>query len=180
MPQLFCKDIGPAAVVFDYGDKGSGTVYENLELICTLGTTSLKIEDQTADVYEEAYGDAPVDSVFKGSVAILEVPLTRESLTNLNKLFPVMSSLTGDVLTWKSPVGQAMRENAVAIVIKPIVNNVVSTVDGEWILIYLAHPIKTWDIGFDREGQRMLVVQFKIFPKQAGEAGDLFQLGVDE
>lgn len=177
MPQLPMLDISPGAFIVDYG-VGSG--FANLEIQPTLGRSAVRADDQIADIFEEGYGDAPVDAVFKGLVAEIEIPMTRWAIATMADLFPVATTLTGDVLVVKSLVGQAMRENAVAVCIKPLVNNVVSTVDGQWLLFYLCHPVKSWDIGYDREGQRVTTVRFKVFPKMTSNAGDLFQIGVNQ
>lgn len=177
MPQLPMLDISPGAFIVDYG-VGSG--FTNLEIQPTLGRSAVRADDQVADIFEEGYGDAPVDAVFKGLVAEIEIPMTRWALATMNSLFPNATTLTGDVLVVKSLVGHAMRENAVAVCVKPLVNNVISTNDAQWLLFYLCHPVKSWDIGYDRESQRVTTVRFKVFPKQTGNAGDLFQIGVLE
>jgi len=72
-----------------------------------------------------------------------------------------------------------MFANAKQIVLKPLCDNVPTTTKSEWILIYYCHPYREFDLGFDRDGQRMHMVKFKVFPNStsAGE-GKFYQVGV--
>lgn len=171
MPKLPMGDIGPCEVVWDYG----GTP---VNLSPFLGRVSLTGEDSVAKVFEETYGDAAVDGVFSGSVLALTIPMTRSTLDQLEKALPG-TSLNGSVLTLSNLCGGAMYENAKAIVIKPIVNRVPSTNHATWSHIYKAHPMRAFELGYDRSGQRTFVVKFMVFPSlESGQEGEFGTLGV--
>ena len=169
-------DVSPGAIVLDYGASG----YENLIVRPTLGTITLNIEDQVVDVYEEEFGDAPVDTVEKGSIVGLEVPFTRLDLQTLSDIYDTKTELqSADVLIFKSQVGYNYFPNARNCVIRPIINNVLSTDPSQWVLLYHVHPFNAWSLGWDRDNQRVMMVNFKIYPKQTGaNIGHLFQIGV--
>jgi hypothetical protein len=173
MPKLPIGDIGPAMAVWDYDEAGE------TELGATLGTTELKTEDSVSEVFEEAYGDAPVDGVFAGTKNELTIPFTRQTLDNLEKVLPG-SVLTGDGLVISNKCGSDMYASAVALCLKPIKDLVVSTDEKEWVLFYKVYPYKAYSIGFDRSGQRVFVVKFKVFPNQeSGFEGEFYSIGVD-
>ena len=50
-----------------------------------------------------------------------------------------------------------------------------------WTLFFKCHPWRDFELGFDRNGQRVHMVKFKIFPNQdTGYEGDYMQEGVCE
>lgn len=179
MPKAPYGDVGPVDIIFDYGGGSEMTIRP------IHGTVSFSHEETIADVHEEAYGDAPVDGVFAGAVTELEVPMTRTQWDTLDTLLEATSLDAGaaggggDIIYFSNAVGQAMYENAVQLLIRPIVNNVPSTNRDEWILIYKVHAYKAWAIEFEHTTQRVIVANFKIFPSQeSGDVGKWFQFGV--
>jgi len=169
-------DISPGAVILDYGASG----HDNLIIRPTLGTITLNIEDQTAPVHEEEFGDHEVDTVEKGSIVSLEVPFTRLDLQTLNSIYNTKTTLqSADVLIFKMQVGYNYFPNARNCVIRPIINNQLSTDPSQWVLLYHVHPFNAWSLGWDRENQRVMMVNFKVYAKQTGlNIGHLFQIGV--
>lgn len=176
MPKLPIGDIGTVEIIYDYGyDSGLA----NHRLSPFLGQVKFRMTDSIADVQEEAYGDAPVDGVFKGSVCELEVPMTRSTLDQLATVLPGVAKGT-DQLVFTSKCGSSMYDSAVALLLKPIRDNVVSTDDAEWILIYKCHAYRSIELPFDRGTQRIHLVKFKVFPNQdSGYEGQYFQEGID-
>ena len=171
MPRLPIGDIGPCEVVWDFGGQNE------LNLSPFLGKVKLKDDDAVAKVYEEAYGDAPVDAVFSGSVMDLEVPMTRSTLAQIEAMNPG-SSLVGNVLTIRNKCGQAMYPSAKAICIKPMVNGVASTDVKEWTVLFKCAPYAAWEIGFDRKDQRVMLCKFMVFPSlESGEEGQYGTIG---
>jgi len=164
MPKLPIGDIGPCVVIWDYdGDP--------LHLGPYLGTISLRMTDSVSDVQEEGYGDAPVDGVFAGTVVELDIPMARNTLTQLENTigYVGMGSLGGvgnKVLTLKNMAGCDMYANAKQIVIAPICNNVPNPDPSTWTLLYKCHPYREFELTWDRSGQRIHMVKFKIFPNQ--------------
>lgn len=173
MPQLPFKDKGPVQITWDYG--GS-----NLVINPVLGTVSFRTTDGVSDVQEEGYGDAPVDAVFTGTVVELDVPMTRSDMDTLIALLEgVESGAQPDFAIFSNKAGCDMYENAKQIVIKPLCDNAPDSDSGTWILIYKCHPYRDFDLGFDREGQRIHMVKFKVFVNQdSGYEGKLYQVGV--
>jgi hypothetical protein len=171
MPKLPIGDIGPCEVVWDYG----GTA---VKLSPFLGKVELTMKDSISKVFEEGYGDAPVDGVFAGSVMELTIPMTRSTLAQLEKVLPG-SSLAAAVLTLKNKCGSDMYANAKQVCIKPMKDGIVSATKTEWTLIYKAHPYKEFAIPYSRSEQRVFAVKFLVFPSlESGEEGEYGQVGV--
>lgn len=170
MPMLPFGDKGPVELTWAYGESG--------ELIITpyFGKISLKMTDGTSPVEEEAQGDAPVDAVFTGTKTELEVPMARSTLDQLAAM--LHGTLAGDVLTLFNKSGCPMYENAMPILIKPMCDNAPDPDHATWILIYKAYPYRAFDLGFDRDSQRVVMVKFMIFPSQeSGEEGKIMRFG---
>jgi hypothetical protein len=170
MPKLPMGDIGPCEVVWDHG----GTP---VRLSPFLGTVELTMNDTVNKVFEESYGDAPVDAVFGGSVMELTIPMARSTLAQLEKALPG-SVLTGSVLVFKNKCGSDMYADSKQVCIKPMKDGKVSTVITEWTLLYHCHPYKSFTIQYDRSAQRVIVVKFMVFPSvESGEEGEYGQAG---
>ncbi len=172
MPKLPMGDIGPCVVIWNYLniDEVDGAAF------CLgpyLGTISLRMTDSVSDVQEEGYGDAPVDAVFAGSVVELDIPMARSKLTQLARMIgdyhePILHGLStsGKVLTLKNMAGCDMYQYARQIVIAPICNNVPNSDPNTWTLLYKCHPYRDFELTWDRSGQRVHMVKFKVFPNQ--------------
>ena len=174
MPQLPFKDKGPAQVIWDY----DGTP---LVLNPTLGTSALRLTDSVSDVQEEEWGETPIDAVFMGTVCELDIPMARSTMLQLETLLANAGvvNFAADETKFKVKAGCAMYPNAEDIVMKPLCDNVPSVTSSEWILIYKCHPYREFDLGFDRDGRRMHMVKFKVFPNMAsGYEGELYQVGM--
>ena len=172
MPKLPMGDIGPCVVIWNYLNTGE----EDGAALCLgpyLGTVSLRMTDSVSDVQEEGYGDAPVDAVFAGTVVELDIPMARSTLTQLARMIgnyhePVLHGLSasGKVLTLKNMAGCDMYQYAKQIVIAPICNNVPNPDPNTWTLLYKCHPYRDFELTWDRSGQRVHMVKFKVFPNQ--------------
>ena len=174
MPQLPFKDKGPAQVIWDY----DGTP---LVLNPTLGSSALRLTDSVSDVQEEEWGETPIDAVFMGTVCELDVPMARSTMLQLETLLANAGvvNFAANETKFKVKAGCAMYPNAKDIVMKPLCDNVPSGDSSEWIHIYKCHPYREFDLGFDRDGQRMHMVKFKVFPNMtSGYAGELYQVGM--
>ena len=177
MPQLPFKDKGPVQVTWDYDASGLGPLVLNP----TLGSQYLRLTDSTSDVFEEEWGDTPVDSVFMGTVCEIEIPMARSTMLQLETLLAnagVINFAVGQT-KFKAKAGCAMYPNAEDIVFKPLCDNVPSVTKTEWIQVYKCHPFREFELGFDRDTQRMHLVKFKVFPNMtSGFAGELYQVGM--
>jgi len=175
MPKLPMGDIGPCVVIWDY-DSGNDYCLGRY-----LGTTALRFTDSVSDVQEEGFGDAPVDAVFAGSVVEFELPMARNTLSELANAigYGSMGSLAGQVLTFYNMAGCDMYELAKQLLIAPICNNVPDSDPASWTLIFKAHPWRDFELGWDRSGQRVHMCKFKVFPNtDSGYCGDYYQEGL--
>jgi len=158
-------DISPCEVIWNYEAPGAETAQY---LSPYLGTVTLGMVDSVSDVQEEGYGDAPVDAVFAGTVITLSIPMARSTLTQLSVSigYQDMGSLSGNVLTLKNVAGCDMYANARQIIIAPVCNNAPDPDPNTWILLYKCHPYRDFELTYDRSGQRVHMVRFKVFPNQ--------------
>jgi len=176
MPQGKLGDINPGAFILDYGD----SPHENIEIRPTLGTLQINIEEGTADVFEEEFGDAPVDTVSKGTVITIDAPFTRLTGDQLKQIFPNKFEVqSADELILKNCAGYSYFENSVPAVILPLVCNALVTDRSKWVYFWHVHPVMSFSLGYDREGQRMYNVSFKVYPVQTVvRRGQLCKWGV--
>jgi len=183
MPKLPIGDIGPCVAIWDYNQFAAGSP------VCLgpyLGTVSLRMTDSVSDVQEEGYGDAPVDAVFAGTVVELDIPMARNSIAQLNvsiaygemgENYYVDATGTkvadADVIKLKNMAGCDMYTLAKQILIAPVCNNVPDTDPHTWTLLFKCHPYREFELGWDRSGQRVHMVKFKVFPNQdSGYCGE--------
>jgi len=172
MPRLPFGDKGPVEVTWDYGGA-------NLVLDPILGAITLSTVDGVSDVQEEGWGDSPVDAVFTGTVVELRVPMARSKLDQLIGLLDGVDSGAGLVAIFSAKAGCDMYSGAKKIVIKPLCDNVPSIINSEWILLWKCYPYREFDMGFDREAQRVHMVVFKVFVNQdSGNVGRLYKYGI--
>lgn len=172
MPRLPIGDIGPCEIEWGYGESDAIT------LAPFLGTVTLKMTDSIKDVQEEAFGEAAVDAVFTGATMELDVPMTRSTLDQLEMVLHGIQT-SGHVLAINGFVGCSMYEDARAMVIKPVCDNVPSTDDTEWTLIYKTYPFRKFELAWDRSTQRVHLVGFKIFISQESATyGKFYQYGI--
>lgn len=168
------QDISPGALVWDYGPSG----HENFIIDEFLGAIEFNYEDILADIIVEKFGR--VDQVYSDHEISIVAPMTRFKYQDFWKLFPELTEkISGDQIEFYSQIGVSQLANAKALVIRPIVGQVVSTDSSEWIYCPYAAPRNVVTLGWDREGQRVWNVEFTIFPKQdEDKEGLLFSIGV--
>lgn len=172
MPSLPIRDMGPCEVVWGYGESAA------MNLGPFLGATLYKGETHISDILEERYGDAAVDAIMIGTVATIELRMTRSTLAQLSEVLSA-GYLSGQVLTLKNQLGCEMYDIAKAVVIKPICDNAVSTEPSEWVHIYKAFPVPGWDLTWDKSTQRVFPILFKVFVSQeSGQEGEFGTLGM--
>ena len=119
-----------------------------------------------------------------GTPIELDVPMARNLLTQLEKTiaYEDMGSLSasGKVLTLRNIAGVDMYANAKQIVIAPIRNNVPDPDPNSWYLLYKCHPYREFELTWDRAGQRVHMVKFKVFPNQdSGYCGEYGTEGME-
>lgn len=175
MPTSPILDMGPAEVVWGYGDSDAAYLGH------TLGGVKVTMETNAADILEDQNGDAPVNAVLTGSVVNVEMTLTRLSITELRRVM-LTSEPAGlpCVTPIENQIGCDMYSLAKALVIKPLCGNVVSVNPCEWLHIYKAYPLVGLDLTYDKDTQRVFPVKFKVFVSyDSGESGTFGTIGMD-
>ena len=169
------RDLGPCCVVWDPDTA-------NIEMTPVFGSVVFRSEDQVEDIFWEEHGRAPVDAVFAGRVATLEVPMTSPSLTRLEVAIhdSVKQSVSGKwtILKVPNPVGDNMLPVAKEIIIKPEIDQGCSATTSEWLHIFRCYPVDAIEIAYDNATQRIYNVTFKCFPDDAsGTVGLIWRFG---
>ncbi|MHA1225236.1 MAG: hypothetical protein ACTSPV_00670 [Candidatus Hodarchaeales archaeon] len=165
------RDLGPCVVVWDPDG-------DNVEFSKTFGGVFFRYEELRASVKRDQAGETDVDEVTIGATnPELEVPLTQEEIANLEKCF-AHASAGANYLKVSNPVGAAVLADAKEVIVKPIVNGVVSTTNTEWLHIHRAFPRITMEQAYDNSGQRTNKVIFKGFPDDtSGQVGEMWRYG---
>ena len=169
------RDLGPCCIVWD----PSGV---NLELKPTFGSTMFNSTGNQEDIFHEQHGVAPVDSVFTGRVATLEVPMTSPNLVALEAVIPgsTKHKVLGKIHVLKvpNPVGTRAFPTAKEVIVKPVISQVCSADTNEWLHLWRAKPIEALAIGSDNSGQRVYNVLFKCYPDDAsGNVSQIWRQG---
>ena len=163
-------DLGPCVVDWDEGT----AIFSK-----TLGGVKFRYEELQQEIVEDQQGLTHVDDVTIGVVnPILEVPMTREDLDKLVLLFGNASESSN--LEVANPVGTAVYASAAQVIVKPIINGVVSVTPSQWLYIHKAFPRVTLEYTWDNSGQRMTTVLFKGYPCTISSViGALWRIGDD-
>lgn len=149
------RDLGPCLVAWGATDLGA-----------IFGDVKFAYSDQAVDIFEAAFGQTPVDSVFVGAGLVeVVVPFTRSTLANLLLLIPGSSSSgAGSGLKVNAnSVGKTMYDLSKPLFVKPVVNGV-AVANGSWLRLEHAYPMPEFDITFNNADQRVYNVRFKGFP----------------
>jgi hypothetical protein len=146
-------DLGPCAVIF------------GVDLGATLGGVIFRHTEESTPVKEDQSGVSAINEIKVGYSCEVEVPLTRSSLGQLSKVIG-NSTYTGKALRVGVAVGISLLENAKQLILKPIVNNIVSTDPTEWLTIHKAYPKVDLEVVYNSEGQRVYKCIFKVFPDE--------------
>jgi len=172
------KDLGPCVVVWD-GAGATPVVFHK-----TFGGVFFRYEELRAPIKRDQAGETDVSEVTTGAVnPELEVPLTQEECARLQHCFAdATAGITGGqkFLKVRNPIGLDVLPFAKQVIVKPIVNGVVSTASGEWLYIHRAFPRITMEQAYDNSGQRTVKVLFKGFPdEQSGRTREMWRYGPD-
>ena len=156
------RDLGPAMLEFDGTEIGE-----------TFGGARFRSGTEVAPVHEDRYGNTPVDNIFIGDTAEVEVNLTRLTLAQLAAVLPGASGsgTVGNQMVVRNSVGKSCYENARTLVVKPIVEGVVSTDSTEWLTLFKAYPQPDMEVVWDVTTQRVYKVTFMAYRVQADETG---------
>jgi hypothetical protein len=166
------SDAGPCEIEWGFGESDA------IVLRPYLGTVSLRVTDAIKDIQEEGYGEAPVDAIVQGTTVELDVPLTRLDVDQLEVVLQAARP-SGNILVLSSRAGCPMYDDARALVIRPICDNVPDPDTGHWIEIFKTFPFRKIDLPFDRGTQRVILIGFKVFVSQeSGHEGEILQIGI--
>ncbi len=146
------KDLGPCEVNFD-----------GVSLGATMGGVIFRHTEESRPVREDQQGVTNVDELKVGASCEIEVPLTRSSLGQLSKVIG-NSTYTGTKLEVGVVVGESLLTHAKVLILKPIIDSVVSTDERTWLTVYKAYPRADLELTYNYENQRVYKVIFKAFP----------------
>ncbi len=164
-------DLGPCSVVWD-------PTGANCELNPTFGAVKFHWEEKDADIFEDEQGLTPVDSVTTGAVCELTIPMTRTTLHKLQYVFH-RAAYAADHIYVSNPVGESKFASSKLMLVKPIVNGVVSVLTKEWLYILRASPKVNLDQVYDNSTQRIVNVVFKGYPDTVtGQIGLMWRYGL--
>lgn len=155
------KDLGPCVVIWDGRDvDGLGQIL----FTKTFGGVFFRYEELQAPIKRDQAGETHVDDVTIGVTnPELEVPMTQEEIVKLDECF-ANSLVAANSLRVSNPVGLAVYPYTRQVIVKPIVNGIVSETETEWIFIHRAFPRVTMEQAYDNSGQRTVKVLFKGYP----------------
>jgi len=150
------KDLGPCVVVWN----GRG-----IHITPAVGGVFFRYEELQVPIKRDQAGETHVDDVTVGVVnPELEVPLTQEEVTKLVECFANADALVADTLKVFNPVGENIYPLTRQVIVKPIVNGIVSGDSTEFLYIHRAFPRITMEQAYDNSGQRTVKVIFKGYP----------------
>ncbi len=155
------KDLGPCIVIWDGRNVDGGG---QILFTKTFGGVFFRYEELQSPIKRDQAGETHVDDVTIGVVnPELEVPLTQEEIEKLDECF-ANSRVLVNALRVSNPVGLAVYPYTRQVVVKPIVNGIVSITETEWLYIHRAFPRITMEQAYDNSGQRTVKVIFKGYP----------------
>jgi len=156
MGQLNIKDLGVCDVTFDGTSLGEAA-----------GAVIFREELTEAPVKENSKGD--VDDIITGSTVTVEIPLARNSLAELAVIMPHASyDDVAGTLIMSNPVNISLAALAKELILKPIVDGIVSVTPTDWLTVYKCSPRTAVELTFDEETQRIFTVTFKAYPNDGG------------
>lgn len=160
------KDLGPC-----------GAYWNGVHVGPTLGGIKFKDDLNSEDLFEDGHGKTPVDSVSVGRITSVEVPMTRSSWAQLKAMIPGAVGGVSNLEVYNS-VGLDFLALAKALVLKPLVNNVASVIQSQWLTIYRAYPVAAVEFTYDNATQRGVKVLFKVYPDDtSGNVGKTWRMG---
>jgi hypothetical protein len=166
MGQAPYLDLGPCDVIFNGSSLGA-----------TFGGVILRSEAIAQGIKEDAQGETDVDRVFTGRNVSVEVPLTRVGFATLQKVIANSAGGVTNVVV-SNPVGLAEYDNAKAMILKPVIDGVVSVTESQWLYLYKVHAEENSELSWDNSKQRVFKVIFKVFPYTgSGLTGALYRFG---
>lgn len=164
MPRVILP-LGPGIVDWNSGE----AVFQK-----TMGGIVFSYEELQVGIKEDQRGETDVTAVTSGVVnPVLSVPLTNEELSRLLLCFGNATA----ALKVANPVGENISSRARRVIVKPIVNGIISTDPAAWTYLHKAFPRITMEWTWDNAGQRVTTVLFTAYPaKVSGVIDALFRV----
>jgi len=128
------------------------------------GGARLQIGAQWAEAMRDAHGKW--DEILTRQVFAVQVSLTGLSILQMAEIIPGTSLSAGSTdkaLTFGNAIGTSFRENAQALILKPVLNGAVSEDEAEWATFDLAYPKPELDLPFNLDAQKVYNVTFSVF-----------------
>lgn len=151
------KDLGPCWIIWD--EAGVNVTWKK-----THGGVYFRYEELRASIKRDQAGLTDVDEVTTGCVnPEVEAPFTQEDVSMLVNCFSNAVRVANS-LQISNPVGDDVLKDAKQLIVKRIVDGVVSAVPAEWIVIHRCFPRVTMEQVYDNASQRCVKVIFKGFP----------------
>ena len=167
----FSKNLGP--VDLDYKGTSAGE---------TFGGTQFKVAMNTAKSMIDKQGETARTKTVTGTVVTVETAVTEATLAQLVALYSG-AAVSGTRAHFGNPVGTDLVESAGVLILKPIVNQVVSITEADWIYVPKASVVPNFDVPLILDNQRVWGVIFEGHPVTAVDiatGGDLFGLDFSE
>jgi len=156
-------NIGPATLVFDGVALGE-----------TYGGLVVSYRETTAKAMTDKTGETPREEVVTGQEGRITGALTEATLAQIAKL--TGGTVDGTGLEILNRIGKNLVADAAILIIKPIVEGVVSTTDTDWVYVPKASPRPVFELPFRLAEQKVWGFEFVAHPVLAADiasGGDL-------
>lgn len=161
-------ELGPCQVSF-------GTEDSETDLGRTEGGVVVSFIQDVADLLSDQYGTQPEDQIITGTGATIVVPMAEITFANLSVALNIDTSAGGGLIEGSSLVGTKLYDQAESLLLKRYVDGSVSSDEEDWIRFPKAASQGNFELGFSKDGQRIMEVTFIAFRDRTSE--DLYYIG---
>lgn len=127
----------------------------------TEGGTTLTFTFETLDSKADQTGSFARASYFTGGEATISCNFTEMEMDEVLKLFPIYDDVTKSV---QVPIGADVTNNPPSLLLRPIIEGVVSNDDTLAIFAPKVVPTPNFNVEFSLNTQRIWTVDFKVLP----------------
>lgn len=166
--------IGPAVLVFNGNELGE-----------THGGATVLIDGESVKTYADKTGRVARYKVRVARQVLVKAALTEPTLAQMAGIFgaTVSTGTATSGLTLKTGVGKDLTADAKTLIVKPIVDDTVSTDEGDWIYIPKASIEAKCEIPYNYEAQRTWAFEAEghpVLPADITSGGFLYNAGSPE